>query len=505
MKRSKKQRVSWPPGPKLCQVKLFRTEDCPAKVASQLPNQSSMKPRAAPDLPPGFEGNQYADKPKVLNIPRIKWKRPPPKFVVKDTWLIGDGGESTETLTENLRISKVLEAVYPHRSAIPTRPSVSPVVEAESYDDSKTPTIRLTPIEDEWESPKESSHTSQESNFTANKQDHSETELLCSIQEPVVSGLAPDMSLVASAAMAAFMKTKEQGSMVDPELLIKFLSDPKMIKNLINDKTGISSETKTNPTIETNINNHTRPVPQHVTASPVATTPQPLITPREHKPFTNPDQRRVSPPKPGYVNVAPINQISRNPLNIPMPANPRASVAPKQPSLPARPPSSSLPMNHNLQRLQHSFAEPMVIVRPQHQQQVPNVQASNGFGIGRFDTYPMNLNRGDATGVPRPVIAQPMKKSLDYFKNLIKEHGTDNHETKHNQSQNGIILNGQDKVKAKRKCVYFNSARGCKLGDSCTFGHDGLVRSSFQGETPMAKRMKFGRYEKQNGFMKTTF
>lgn len=59
---------------------MFRTEDCPAKLASQpqrhnYPKQSFGKPRA-PDLPPGFEGNHYADKPNVSNIPRIKWKRP---------------------------------------------------------------------------------------------------------------------------------------------------------------------------------------------------------------------------------------------------------------------------------------------------------------------------------------------------------------------------------------------------------------------------------------------
>lgn len=62
------------------QVKVFRTEDCPAKVASQpqrlnYPKQSPGK-RQVPDLPPGFEGNHYADKLSVSTIPRIKWKRP---------------------------------------------------------------------------------------------------------------------------------------------------------------------------------------------------------------------------------------------------------------------------------------------------------------------------------------------------------------------------------------------------------------------------------------------
>ena len=62
------------------QVKMFRTEDCPAKVASQpqrlnYPKQSPGR-RQVPDLPPGFEGSHYAEKISVSTIPRIKWKRP---------------------------------------------------------------------------------------------------------------------------------------------------------------------------------------------------------------------------------------------------------------------------------------------------------------------------------------------------------------------------------------------------------------------------------------------
>lgn len=128
---------------------MFRTEDCPAKVAYQPQRQSyKKKPTGKPDVPPGFEGNNYADKLNLSTIPRIKWKRPPKvsyhlvlhsrnlfgksplyliyiwenkQFLVSNTWLIGDGGESTERRTENLRISKVLEAIYPHRSTIPSR------------------------------------------------------------------------------------------------------------------------------------------------------------------------------------------------------------------------------------------------------------------------------------------------------------------------------------------------------------------------------------------------
>ncbi|KAJ4890181.1 Zinc finger CCCH domain-containing protein 45 [Raphanus sativus] len=517
-KRSKKSRVSWPSGPKLCQVKVFRTEDCPAKVASQpqrlnYPKQSPGK-RQVPDLPPGFEGNHYADKLSVSTIPRIKWKRPR-KFLVSDAWLMGDGGESTERRTENLRISKVLEAIYPHRSTIPSRPSVSPLVEAESFDDSKTPAIRLTPIEDESDSSEESSNTCLESGFTASKQVSLETKPLpCSIQE-LASGLAPHLSLAASAALSALMKTNEQGSMIDPDLLIKLLRDPEMIKNLItDDASGKSSETK-NQHLETNNVNHTRIVPQqHVTALPM-TKPKPTIVPQKQsvapsQPITNheqkrasppkPEQRRVSPPKPVNQKIFPLNQINRNPVSsIPM------SV---QPSLPPRLPSSSLPMDINHQRPPHVFSEPKVTMNPQPQPQhnsayrtpeMKIVQAPVDFGRGPqtgFNNYPMNFNRTDVNGRPKPVV-QPMK-SDDYFKNLIRQHGTVNHETNQYHSQNGKFSGRIDQNKVQKQCVYNGTPRGCQMGDSCVYVHDRL-RPNFEAEAPMAKRLKFGRYDR-NGF-----
>ncbi|CAH2064412.1 unnamed protein product [Thlaspi arvense] len=503
MKSLKKSRVSWPPGPLLCQVKMFRTEDCPAKVASQPQHLTYVKPSSekprGPDLPPGFEGNHYADKLNLSTIPRIKWKRPP-KFLVKDAWLIGDGGESTERRTENLRISKVLEAMYPHRSTIPSCPFVSPAVEAERFDDSKTRAIRLTPIEDECESP----DSSLESNVTANKQTHPETKPLCSTIQEAVSSLAPDLSLVASAALTALMKTKEQGSMVDTDLLIKLLSDPKMIKDLITDTTGKSSETA-NQHDDTDINT-SRLVPQHVAASTMARKPQPsIIQPQKQsfaasQPFTNPEQRRVSPPKPVNGNIPPRNPVNGNS----MPVQFSVGIATE----PALVPSSSLPMSLNLHRPQHVFSEPKVIVNTQPQLQhnsafrtseMNNVQASVRFGRypqTGFDTYPTNLNRVDATSRPKPVV-QPMK-SVDYFKNLIKEHGTVNHETNQYHSQTGKFNGRVDQIKVQKQCAYYGTARGCTLGDSCIYVHDRL-RPNFEGETPRAKRLKFGRYE-NNGF-----
>lgn len=372
-------------------------------------------------------------------------------------------------------------------------------MEAECFDDSKTPVIRLTPIEDELESAEDSSHSMVDAGFTTNKQGQLEIKPPCSTQERV-SGLAPDLSLAASAALTALMKTKELGSMVDTDLLIKFLSDPKMIKNLITDTSGKSSETENQP-VDTNINSTTRLVSQPVTASPMARKSEPIIIPQEHsvaasRSFTN-AERRVSPPKP----------INGKPCNIPMPFHSHVGIA-KEQTLPARFPSSSLPMNLNLQRPQNVFLKPKVIVNPQPQYQpnstfrtseMNNVQSSIGLGRGPqtgFNSYPMNLNRADASGRPTLVV-QPMK-GLDYFKNLIREHGTDKHETNQYHSQTGTFNGGIDSNKIPKQCVYFGTVSGCNLGDSCNYVHD-RFRPNFEAEAPRAKRLKFGRYEK-NGF-----
>ncbi|KAJ4891080.1 Zinc finger CCCH domain-containing protein 68 [Raphanus sativus] len=237
----KKARVSWPSDSMLCQVKMFQKEDYPAKVGAQ----TCSKSKASKDL---HHGTVYSTRPP--NIPLITWK-PPPKFILSDHWLVASGEESTETGSENLRIAKVLEAFYPHHSLIPpTRPSISPA--AVQVDDTITPTIRLTPIEeDEDEQPESPAIQSSQSSKTP----------------PSQFGHGPDMTL------AALLNTKEQGSPVDADLLVKFLTDPIIINNLLNAAAA-------KPLLETgNNNNTTKPPPQHVTTSSANSPPGNGVTP----------------------------------------------------------------------------------------------------------------------------------------------------------------------------------------------------------------------------------
>ncbi|KAL1199731.1 Zinc finger CCCH domain-containing protein 45 [Cardamine amara subsp. amara] len=396
MKRPEKMKfkVSW--AQDLCQVKLFQKEDCPSQVGPPLQfrnfsKTSSRKPEE-PDLPPGFE-KYYAAKQNVSNIPQIKWKRPQLKFSFSPTWRVEAGGESTEIETQHLRNSKVLEAFYPYPSAIPSQPAVSQVVEAEHFDDSKTPVIPLTAIEDKLES----SHSTVESGFSALK---------------LVSSLAPILSTL----------DKEYGSMVDTDLLVKILSDPEMVKKLL---TGTTGEIQPSTNVE-----------QSIVAS--------------QQPFTNPEQRRVSPPMPGNGNISSLRPINQQPLPAGLPSSSCVGIAKEQP-LSAWLPSRSLPANLSLHR-------PDQVV----------------------------------TG-----LVQPMTTKKDHVRRLIREHGKETHgETNQNRLEAGIVdrRNNGSKVRKQKQCIYFDTARGCRNGDGCLFVHD-RVRSNTGAEAPTAKKMKFGRYK----------
>ncbi|CAA0412412.1 unnamed protein product [Arabidopsis thaliana] len=447
MKKTKKARVSWASDSMLCQVKLFLSDDCPVKVAS--------------NLPPGFEATDYATKRIISHIPRIKWKRPP-LFVLDDALLVGSGGKSIETRSENLRISKVLEAFYPHRSVIPSRPSLTLAVEEEHYDDGKTPNIPLTHVEDERDAAAESSH---------------------SFEAPTaVSGLGPELSLLASAALSAL--TKEQGSQVDPDLLVKLLSDPKIVENLINGMKGKPLETANN-SLNTDIT-EPRLAPQHVTSTTMDRNP---------------------PPMPG--NVAPHNgpvsvQSSATDPPLPKPNHPMSSALSMNLTL-----QKPTPVVHNYPlssgiKVEDSYtAAPLkpstgddVVVSEQKTQLLFTCSSWNMNKVpesARTETDPQirngNTNRDDQ------VSAKPVK-DLDYFKNLIREHGAVKPATTETNNYKGRVDHKKIvKVRIQKPCMYFNRPKGCRMGESCLYLHDSSKRlwtDVAPPHFPRAKRLKFG-------------
>ncbi|GKV17879.1 hypothetical protein SLEP1_g28334 [Rubroshorea leprosula] len=441
---NKSKRVSWASDVNLCQVRLFLSEESPSQVGSGAQDHLQAKtswvshPTGATTedvLPPGFEGANSATwlQIKLADIPVIKWKCPP-TFLLEANWQVVAGEESKQVEIENQRGMRMLEAVYPRPSAIPPNPSVSADVKNECHNDQQAALIPITPVEDEdaaLETP---------SNFIAPfgvSVSSQPPQLLapgispphCSMpgfsNEKPTTGMALNVeSSVVAAAFTAITKGNEQGNMIDHDLLIKILGDPKLIEKLITDYGPASSA-------------------QNFLKSALPSVPASNI----QAPATSSD------PSPVHFNRT-------------------ENTAPSLTS------SSSGSF----------YTQP------------------NGAGVGALP-----IARAPVPGVP-PVLSPPTvvpsrTKDVNYYKNLIQQHGGERQERaqqfggryNHQPGANQELVNNPKsrdlRPKIMKPCIYFNSSRGCRNGANCAYQHDASSQQRGNGipEVPNAKRMKMDR------------
>ncbi|KAI8537031.1 hypothetical protein RHMOL_Rhmol10G0303400 [Rhododendron molle] len=262
LKNSK--RVSWASGAKLCQVKFFLSKDCPSKVSLQAQDcqraktwASCLKNDHSVNHHSRFEGGCSTDplQEKPSDIAQIKWKCPP-KLGLSYNWHVVAGEESEEAETQKHREMRVLEAVYPRMSDIPHSPSLPMDSQEYQLDDSRIPIIPITPIEEEeavdllsdMAPPQNSSFEAQspalpQSLLSMNPNAPQSDPQPCvkssaneKLVPEVLPGFQADVGVAVVAAITAILKGKEQGSLIDTDLLIKVLSDPKMIEILVSEQ-----------------------------------------------------------------------------------------------------------------------------------------------------------------------------------------------------------------------------------------------------------------------------
>ncbi|XP_072994575.1 zinc finger CCCH domain-containing protein 30 [Typha latifolia] len=330
------RRVSWAPNMKLCQVRLFLPEDAP--LQSGLGTQDHLQAKASwllhsnvtgsdDSLPPGFEAPHpiYQFKIDISQIPITKWKCPP-RIVLNPEWLVVAGEESEEVAIENQRELGVLEAIYPRQSTIPPNPCVSSEVEFSSYDDSETPIVPIVAIEDEDTSePMESSestdvpdHIQPGSHSLLEKatpprlpdlrliteQLQRKAALPCSEIPTVGTRVCaePDVLAAASAAFTAIMRTNEEGSLIDRDLLIKILSDPALVEKLLTEYGGSRQTLPAIPPF---------PAPPPPRISIGSSTPFAAPPTSQLYPITNmvPPPLMVHPPLVGNRHPTPVSQM----------------------------------------------------------------------------------------------------------------------------------------------------------------------------------------------------
>ncbi|KAI3432026.1 C3H1-type domain-containing protein [Psidium guajava] len=267
------KRVTWATDVNLCQVRLFLSDDSPVQVGFGAQDHLQAKTSwllhstgvgSEDALPPGFEAAHPSNKLqiKVSEIPLSKWKCPP-RFLLTHEWQVVAGEESEEVDVQNQREMRVLEAVYPRPSAIPQNPVASSDLQDFDQNEPQIPMVPITPIEDE-EIPGDASSdyapqlgvpVTTHPSLLASGVSHplqttgpvvANTTTNQNLIASTLHGVEPDVAAAASAAFTALMKSNEHGNMIDQELLIQILSDPKMIEKLVKDY-GTITETQIPP------------------------------------------------------------------------------------------------------------------------------------------------------------------------------------------------------------------------------------------------------------------
>ncbi|OMO57040.1 hypothetical protein CCACVL1_26054 [Corchorus capsularis] len=553
MKRSRKSyRVSWAPDVNLCQVKLFHRDDCPPKVGGECQDtrqgktSGSLRPilKRANNLPRGFEGvhNVNGLKYGLAAMPRIPWTCPP-KFVLNFNWRVAAAEESKEVKSQKLREMRVLEAVYPLHSAIPPSPSVSPDLDVKPYDDSQTPLVPLTPIEDgetaEFAAQEQTRSNSQTpalmmpTSLSGSGTHHLPPCPTSTAKSPVLDilpNLSSDVNVIASAVLSSISKSNKQGSLIDTDLLIKILSDPNMVKTLINDREHLTTaangfsmpvftpELKTglpctkSPAVSSQMpsdrnSNHFSKEFQPTTV-PVSRADNVSVSNEVSMPVYTSELKTAINPLPAVSSQMPADRNSNNFSKEFQPKIIPASRADNVPISMYKSVESSVPLsgmdknmipgestgNGNASFILNKV-QPTVTKMPIQTNFVQEVQAPINF-------TPVQLNAGQSVAATK---ANPVK-DINYFKNLIREHGREKPEAKgHNISQTGTHVNHTENLKLlqnlnpmamnakfRKPCMYFNSPRGCRNGSNCAFLHE----KSFQFQTgtmleaPNAKRMR---------------
>ncbi|XP_011074649.1 zinc finger CCCH domain-containing protein 6 [Sesamum indicum] len=465
----KSKTVTWASDLNLCQVKLFLSEESPSQVG--MGSEDHLQAKALwslqsggigldDSLPPGFEEIQPANlwRLKLSQIPLMKW-RCPPRSEVNSEWRVVAGEESEQMKAQNQREMRVLEAIYPRPSAIPPNPAVSVDVQDSIDSDLNTPLIPVTPIEDD-DAATDASLGSLTTN--ANPMISQPQHLLGGLFSSQCNGsinpfnnrnsatvMEPGILAAAQAALSSIISkssNSEQGSLIDSDLLIKILSDPETIGQLVSSHSASSSA-------------------QNGPPSSMHSTPSPSIRSMPTIGVQEVTQNMPSTSTQYMPNSRSLPQSPFNPVNIRRDL-PSAHSSANGPSYPPQTRTGSIPD-----------------LRPS----IPDVISARA-----------------PSPSPRAI---PVMKDINYYKSLVQQHGAERRDIlpqfahQSNQSMgtsrepSNFIKPRESKPRITKPCLFFNSSRGCRNGVNCAYQHDTSSQQRVNGipEVHGAKRVKLDR------------
>lgn len=316
------------------------------------------------------------------------------------------------------------------------------------------------------------------------------------------SGVEADLA-AASAVVAAIMNSKEQGGSIDMDLLVKILKDPLLIGKLTSAQGGAAATTaRTTPNIAGLPSSGTLYAPPLVSSSPLGS----------NRPASGVSSSGIVGlfPDPGLVPVTSSVQLmptrSLENLATPFSSHMLGKLATPSVSLPSLTSTADIlkPVNRTTDHLSSGGLPSVSTLRPQ-----PDI-VTQLAPMASISSREPSLVSLPSTGVSMPVLvnqvrpptnsmayppstapalagkeAQPTK-DINYYKNLVRQHGADENDTRQEMHDSliGIRQNNfkdlkpayNDKpevnFKTQKPCIYFNSSRGCRNGSNCPFQHD---------------------------------
>ncbi|XP_059286012.1 zinc finger CCCH domain-containing protein 6 [Lycium ferocissimum] len=536
--QKKSKKVTWASDVNLCQVKLFLSEDSPSQVAigaqDHLQARISLPLHAGvlvsdDNLPPGFEGAQPASlsKNKVAQIPVIKWRRPP-SFVLDIKWRVVAGEESNDMEVQKQREMRVLEAIYPRESSIPPNPSMIPGEET-LHNDQHTPVIPLTPVEEEevadpsfgsaipTNAVSSAAQVMQSGVPLSNRSARNNLPVHRNSSSGVVPGVEPDVVAAAQAALTALMADNGQANLIDHELLIKILSDPKIVGQLVTHR-GVGTSSHSVPAMSTQsmsiASNMPNPRPQ---ASSI-TTPAFVHTGRTDPPPVQVSRTELVMPSVAGASNGPYHS---GPSRI----GPVPSLRPRVPEAVSTPlpspvttvstPSSSMPapvardINYYKSLIQQHGGERQETL-PQYSnnrnnQQLSSVQESQNSLPPQYSNNRNNQQLGSVQESQNSLPPQYSNNRNNQQLGSVQESQNSlppQYSNNRNNQQLGSVQESQNsynsrdsKPKIMKPCIYFNSSRGCRHGANCAYMHDTSTQQRVGSlpEVQNSKRMKMDR------------
>ncbi|XP_054824542.1 zinc finger CCCH domain-containing protein 6-like isoform X2 [Prosopis cineraria] len=429
------------------------------------------------------------------------------KFALSQNWLVAAGEESKEKVDQKLREMKVLEAVYPRPSAIPPSPSVSLDVQEEDYDDNLTPLIPIVPIEEEElmdvnpELPAtiDTPATSQAQSLhqyisTTDRPICSQPSTSSSLALTGTSGLEAELA-AASAVAAAIMNSNEQGSSVDMDLLVRILNDPLLIAKLksVHDGAAVT-------TVNTSANIVGLSSSGFKCTSP--SVPSPPLRPDKPTSGVNPSSTVGLFPDSGLVpatSSVPLMHALDKPATQSLPfsgAIPGKLATPSAP-LPSHTTNADIhkPVNKTtddlssgcLLSVQQAASVASISSREPSMVPLPSTGVSMHAVVNQVRPLATTLAYRPSTGSAFAGKEAHPVRDLSYYKNLIRQHGADDNNTRQETHDSQIAIRqsnfkdlksvhsnkpGEVNFKIQKPCIYFKSSRGCRNGSNCPYQHD---------------------------------